>query len=243
MNGMETTFVEERFGDMVDEQVEHSATVGELASNVEQDVAKETDRLRQQFGGQISEVETAFRVKGTQYVRNVRSSLRTDFDIDQKRNPDFAAYNRKGTDNGIAVAGDMLSPDQVFDNAGYLQRLTIHELTHKNLQTATFNLGVIRMPEMQVSVVGDLTEWQAIREAKQRPEELTAGYVKHAQQGERLVAQIGSGGRQLLYEALKNGDMSKVQERVTAATDRRNPDAASRGRATAYSRVAGRSQR
>ena len=242
MNGMETTFVEEKFETIVDEQIDGSDTVGELGTNVEKGVAKETDRLRQQFGGQISEVETAFRVKGMRYVRNVKTSLRSDFDIDQKADPGTAAYKRKGTDKGMAGAGDMLNPDQVLENAGYMTRLRIHELTHKEKQAATYNADVIRTPTAQVSVIGDLTEWQAITEARQQPHELTAGYVKHAQQGERLVAQIGSGGRQLLYEALKSGDMRRVQERVTAATDRQNPDAPSRGRATAYSRVAGRSR-
>ncbi len=235
---MEATFVEEKFEGIVDEQVESSATVGELASNVERDVTKETDRLRRQFGGRISEVETAFRAQGARYVRNVKSSLRTDFDIDKKRHPDFAAYNRKGTDNGIAVAGDMLRPDQVFNRKGYLTRLTIHEETHKNLQTATFNLGVIRTPTLQVSVIGDLTEWQAITEAQQRPEELVPSYVEHKKQGERLVAALGTNGRRLVYDALKNGDMQSIQQRIT---DRQNPDAASPGRARAYP-PAGRSR-
>ncbi len=201
--------------DIVARQTQESKTVGDLSKNVKEDVRQTTEFFRNQMGGDgASLMSSHLETQANTYTTNLTSSLDTNFDIDAQAPDGVAGYNRKGGDNGIAIADDMLSTEQVMENPDYLERLKIHEETHQNLQAAEYDRDTLQLPDAEVSVVGDMTERQAIREAEQPDSELVPEYVAHAENGDAVVEYLGADAHEKVEEAMKTGEMQVLQEEI-----------------------------
>ncbi len=103
------------------------------------------------------------------------------------------------------------------DDIAYRKRVRKHEDVHQNDQATSYTSNTIRALDdntgeiVEVSVVGDLTEGQAIRKSGQPDGDLVPEYIKHRKQEEALAEIVGTSR---IDSALQSGDTEALQREI-----------------------------
>lgn len=185
----------------------------ELGTNVEKEVEEKTTELRKQFGDSVDDIigDIDDDVKG---YKQTLDELVGDHYVGDTASEGAAGYNDKGDGNKVVLSEE--AAELHVEDPDYWKRVRLHEEQHQNEQTFNVNRQEVQYVDAsgslkKASVVGNLTERDAIRASDQPDEDLVPEYVEHAEIGDE-VADIA--GEQEVSQALKSGDITALQRRI-----------------------------
>lgn len=191
------------------ESTEGKQSVGSFVDGVEQRTNEALETVETAVGADVDAIAADTRAALRSYVTTTVATLGAEHMVGDTASKGAAAWNDKG--NGNEIVFDTSALATTVDVA-YWKRVRLHEEVHQLEQAATFNMGSITYADMTLEVSPCLVEWHAITASGQPMSDLTSDYIKHKEQGDALVAFLGS--REPLLTALETGDMAALQRRI-----------------------------
>jgi hypothetical protein len=190
-----------------------TVTSTEFQNQVEQRVEVTTTTLQNQFGDAADEL-----------VGNVTVTMTTW----QGSMNDLVGPNSVGDteeDHGASGLVERSSKKMVLskentelkvDDRGYRERVKGHEDVHQNLQATDYSSQTVTYMDnageaQEATVVGDLTEWQAITVPGQPDSDLVPAYVEHRRIGNEVAMIAGEGA---VTSTLASGDVESLQATI-----------------------------
>lgn len=186
----------------------------QFVKGVQAEVKEKTDELTAEYGDAAKDVVGPILQESESYA-DARKGLR-DFVVKDLSSEGAAGLCDKSTDEvflgekQFEVGADPLEQKK---NAEYLQKVAVHERTHRDEQAATFDQNSITIKGGETIEAIDLYEGHAITVAGQTPSELTAEYNEHL----RKYALVSSmAGQETVNAALKSGNLSEIENAIAA---------------------------
>jgi len=203
------TFIDEAIETTLSDGKEITGT--DLGKKVEKEVEEKTTELRDQFGDAVDDIvkDAAQDVKGYQQSLN---ELVGDHLVGDTASEGAAGYNDKGDGNKVVISEEAAKRE--VEDREYWEGVRVHEEQHQNEQTFNVNQQEVQYVDSsgsltKASVIGNLTERDAIRAARQPDDHLVPEYVEHAEIGDEVVE---IAGEQEVSKALKSGDVQELQK-------------------------------
>lgn len=185
----------------------------EFGTRVEDQVEQTTTALREQFGEAADAIVGDTTATVTGYKQQL-DELVGENNVGDTEKVGAAGYVERASKTMVL---SKRHTDLEVDNRGYRERVLQHETVHQQDQAAQYNSQTITALDdntgelVEFSVVGDLTEGQAIRKSGQPDGDLVPEYVEHRQQEGRLASIVGESR---IDEALKSGDTESLQQEI-----------------------------
>ena len=208
--------VVERIYDDIVEDTQNSTgevTGDEFNSQVKHRTEETKSGLQEALGEAAEEFTTAIDQLQTKHSAQVRE-LVGDEHIGNTEEQGAAGWVERDSKKMVL---SKKNTDREVDDIEYRKRVRQHEDVHQNDQATSYTSQTVRALDdntgqmVEVSVVGDLTEGQAIRKSGQPDGDLVPEYVRHREQEQKLVGIVGSGR---IDTALRSGDTEALQREI-----------------------------
>ncbi|MDP6561972.1 MAG: hypothetical protein QF793_03540 [Candidatus Peribacteraceae bacterium] len=189
-----------------------TVTATEFQSQVEQRVAVTTTAMQDQFGDAADELIGNVTVTMSSWKQSMDDLVGPD-SVGDTEEEGAAAYVEIASKKKVT---SKRATDLHVEDRPYWERVRIHEEVHQNDQATDYNAQTVtyldESDQMQeVTVVGDLTEWQPITVANQPDSDLTPDYIVHRENGNTIAEIAGEGA---VTSTLASGDVESLQQTI-----------------------------
>ncbi|MDA1293019.1 MAG: hypothetical protein O3A81_04540 [bacterium] len=191
-----------------------TVTSTEFQNQVEERVLQTTSTLQEHFGDAADKLVGDVTITMTTWKGSMDQLVGPD-SVGDTEEQGAAAYVERESKKKVM---SKQATDLHVEDTAYWTSVGEHEDVHQDLQATDYTDQTVTFMddggEMQeVTVVGDLTEWQAITVPNQPDSYLVPEYIEHKANGEAVAGIVGEGA---VTSTLASGDVESLQRAIIA---------------------------